>query len=874
MDFKQFTIKSQEAIQNAAELAAAMGSPAVETAHLLKGVFSEDAPISQFLLQRLGVNAQLLDQKLGEELQKLPKVSGGNQQPYLSSAANQAISKSKEYLKTFGDSYVALEHLLLGMLAGSDSIAQLLKNQGVGEKALIEAINKLRKGNKVTDPNAESTYRALEKYSKNLNELAKKGKIDPVIGRDEEIRRVLQILARRTKNNPILLGEPGVGKTAIVEGLAQRIVSGDVPENLKSKTLIALDMGLLVAGAKYKGEFEERLKSVIKEVTDAEGEIILFIDEIHTLIGAGGGGEGAMDAANLLKPALARGELHAIGATTLKEYQKYIEKDKALERRFQAVIVDEPDAADAISILRGIKDKYELHHGVRIKDDAVIAAVELSQRYISDRFLPDKAIDLMDEAAAKLRMEIDSLPQELDELNRRIMQLEIEREAIRRENNKDKEVVLSKEIADLGEKRQSVKAKWESEKAVILGIRHEKEAIEKLKVEGEQAERAGDFGKVAEIRYGKIVEAEKSLEGFKTQLAEMQAGSPLLKEEVDQEDIASVVSKWTGIPLSKMIQSEREKLLHLEDELGRRVAGQQEAIVALSDAVRRSRAGLQDPRRPIGSFIFMGTTGVGKTELAKALAEYLFNDENAMVRIDMSEYQERHAVSRLVGAPPGYVGYEEGGQLTEAVRRKPYSVILLDEIEKAHSDVFNILLQVLDDGRLTDNKGRLANFKNTIIILTTNIGSQLIQERFAEIEDWNREEVIEKTKAEVFDLLKKTVRPEFLNRIDETILFEPLNKRVIRKIVDIQWREIQKRLSESNIEIEATTEVLDYLGEVGFDANFGARPLKRTMQRLILNELSKQILSGYIKNDATVLVDLDADNQVYFKNLGTEVALS
>ena len=873
MDFKQFTIKSQEAIQKAAELATALGSPAVETAHLLKGVFSEDADVSQFLLQRLGVNSKLLDQKLEQELQKLPKVSGGNQQPYLSSAANQAITKSKEYLKTFGDSYVALEHLLLGMLAGTDPIAQLLKNQGVGEKALIEAINELRKGNKVTDPNAESTYRALEKYSKNLNELAKKGKIDPVIGRDEEIRRVLQILARRTKNNPILLGEPGVGKTAIVEGLAQRIVSGDVPENLKSKTLISLDMGLLVAGAKYKGEFEERLKSVIKEVTDAEGEIILFIDEIHTLIGAGGGGEGAMDAANLLKPALARGELHAIGATTLKEYQKYIEKDKALERRFQSVMVDEPDSADAISILRGIKDKYELHHGVRIKDDAVIAAVELSQRYISDRFLPDKAIDLMDEAAAKLRMEIDSLPQELDELNRRIMQLEIEREAIRRENNKDKEVVLSKEIADLGEKRQSVKAKWESEKAVILGIRHEKEAIEKLKVEGEQAERAGDFGKVAEIRYGKIVEAEKSLEGFKTKLAEMQAGSPLLKEEVDQEDIASVVSKWTGIPLSKMIQSEREKLLHLEDELGRRVAGQQEAIVALSDAVRRSRAGLQDPRRPIGSFIFMGTTGVGKTELAKALAEYLFNDENAMVRIDMSEYQERHAVSRLVGAPPGYVGYEEGGQLTEAVRRKPYSVILLDEIEKAHPDVFNILLQVLDDGRLTDNKGRLANFKNTIIILTTNLGSQLIQERFAEMEDWNKEDVLEKTKAEVFDLLKKTVRPEFLNRIDETILFEPLSKRVIRKIVDIQWREIQKRLSESNIQIEATTEVLDYLGEVGFDANFGARPLKRTMQRLILNELSKQILAGYIKNDATVLVDLDAEKQVYFKNLGAEVEL-
>ncbi|MDA1267856.1 MAG: ATP-dependent chaperone ClpB [Bacteroidetes bacterium] len=873
MDFKQFTIKSQEAIQKAAELAAATGSPAVETAHLLKGVFSEDAHISQFLFQRLAVNSQLLGQKLEQELQKLPKVSGGSQQPYLSSAANLALTNSKEYLKTFGDSYVALEHLLLGMMAGSDSIAQLLKNQGVSEKSLIEAINELRKGNKVTDPNAESTYRALEKYSKNLNELAKKGKIDPVIGRDEEIRRVLQILARRTKNNPILLGEPGVGKTAIVEGLAQRIVSGDVPENLKSKTLISLDMGLLVAGAKYKGEFEERLKSVIKEVTDAEGEIILFIDEIHTLIGAGGGGEGAMDAANLLKPALARGELHAIGATTLKEYQKYIEKDKALERRFQAVMVDEPDVADAISILRGIKDKYELHHGVRIKDDAVIAAVELSQRYISDRFLPDKAIDLMDEAAAKLRMEIDSLPQELDELNRRIMQLEIEREAIRRENNKDKEVVLSKEIADLGEKRQSVKAKWESEKAVILGIRQEKEAIEKLKVEAEQAERAGDFGKVAEIRYGKIVEAEKFLEGFKTQLAEMQADSPLLKEEVDQEDIAAVVAKWTGIPLSKMIQSEREKLLHLEDELGRRVAGQQEAIVALSDAVRRSRAGLQDPRRPIGSFIFMGTTGVGKTELAKALAVYLFNDENAMVRIDMSEYQERHAVSRLVGAPPGYVGYEEGGQLTEAVRRKPYSVILLDEIEKAHPDVFNILLQVLDDGRLTDNKGRLANFKNTIIILTTNIGSHLIQERFAEMEDWNKEEVLERTKAEVFDLLKKSVRPEFLNRIDETILFEPLNKQVIRKIVDIQWREIQNRLLESNIEIEATREVLDYLGEVGFDANFGARPLKRTIQRLILNELSKQILAGYIKNDATVLVELDAEKQVYFKNLDAAVEL-
>lgn len=867
MDFKQFTIKSQEAIQKAAELATGSGTPAIETVHLLKGIFAEDENVTDFLFKKLGTNKQLIDQKLDQELAKLPKVSGGNQQPYLSNAANQVLTKAKDYLKTFGDEYVAIEHLLLAILAGSDATAQLLKNQGLAEKPLIEAIKELRKGNKVTDPNAESKYRALEKYSKNLNEMAKKGKIDPVIGRDEEIRRVLQILARRTKNNPILLGEPGVGKTAIVEGLAQRIVSGDVPENLKSKTLISLDMGLLVAGAKYKGEFEERLKAVIKEVTDAEGEIILFIDEIHTLIGAGGGGEGAMDAANLLKPALARGELHAIGATTLKEYQKYIEKDKALERRFQAVIVDEPDAADAISILRGIKDKYELHHGVRIKDDAVIAAVELSQRYISDRFLPDKAIDLMDEAAAKLRMEIDSLPQELDELNRRIMQLEIEREAIRRENNRDKETVLSKEIAELSEKRQSVKAKWESEKAVIMGIRREKEAIDRLKLEAEQAERAGDFGKVAEIRYGKIVEAEKKLESFKSQLAEMQAGSPLLKEEVDQEDIASVVSKWTGIPVSKMIQSEREKLLHLEDELGKRVAGQREAIAALSDAVRRSRAGLQDPKRPIGSFIFMGTTGVGKTELAKALAEYLFNDDNAMVRIDMSEYQERHAVSRLVGAPPGYVGYDEGGQLTEAVRRKPYSVILLDEIEKAHPDVFNILLQVLDDGRLTDNKGRLANFKNTIIILTTNIGSHLIQERFAEMEEWNKEEILEKTKTEVYEMLKKAVRPEFLNRIDETIMFEPLSKDIIRKIVDIQWREIQKRLAEANIEIEATTEVLDYLGEVGFDPNFGARPLKRTMQRLVLNELSKQILSGYIKNDSAVLVDLDADKQVYFKNI-------
>ncbi|WP_200974740.1 ATP-dependent chaperone ClpB [Echinicola sp. 20G] len=865
MDFKQFTIKSQEAVQKAAELCMAEQQQAIEPAHLLKGILSEDESVVDFVFKKLGVNQKLVTQKLEEIINSYPKASG--QQPYLSNAGNQVLTKAKGYLKTFGDEFVAIEHLLLGILSAGDKTSQLLKDQGVTENALIEAIKELRQGNKVTDQNAEAKYRSLEKYSKNLNELAKKGKIDPVIGRDEEIRRVLQILARRTKNNPILLGEPGVGKTAIVEGLAQRIVSGDVPENLKSKTLISLDMGLLVAGAKYKGEFEERLKAVIKEVTDSDGQIILFIDEIHTLIGAGGGGEGAMDAANLLKPALARGELHAIGATTLKEYQKYVEKDKALERRFQAVMVDEPDTADAISILRGIKDKYELHHGVRIKDDAVISAVELSQRYISDRFLPDKAIDLMDEAAAKLRMEIDSLPQELDELNRRIMQLEIEREAIRREKNKDKETVLSKEIAELSEKRQSVKAKWESEKAVIMGIRREKENIDKYKLEADQAERAGDFGKVAEIRYGKITESENKLESFKQQLNDMQKGSPLLKEEVDAEDVAAVVAKWTGIPLSRMLESEREKLLHLEDELSKRVAGQKEAIAALSDAVRRSRAGLQDPKRPIGSFIFMGTTGVGKTELAKALAEYLFNDENAMVRIDMSEYQERHAVSRLVGAPPGYVGYDEGGQLTEAVRRKPYSVILLDEIEKAHPDVFNILLQVLDDGRLTDSKGRLANFKNTIIILTTNIGSSLIQERFANMEDWNKEQVLDETKAEVFELLKKSVRPEFLNRIDETIMFEPLNREITRKIVDIQWKEIQHRLADSGIEIDATREVLDYLGEVGFDPQFGARPLKRTMQRLVLNELSKQILSGYIKNDAAVLVDLDADKQVYFKNV-------
>src|SRR5690606_36255838 len=744
-------------------------------------------------------------------------------QPYLSNAANQVLTKAKDYMKPFGDEFVAIEHLLLAIVAGNDKAAQLLKDQGLSEKPLIEGIKELRKGNKVTDQNAESKYRSLERYSKNLNDLAKKGKIDPVIGRDEEIRRVLQILARRTKNNPILIGEPGVGKTAIVEGLAQRIVSGDVPENLKSKLLVSLDMGLLVAGAKYKGEFEERLKAVIKEVTDSEGEIILFIDEIHTLIGAGGGGEGAMDAANLLKPALSRGELNTIGATTLKEYQKYIEKDKALERRFQQVLVDEPDAADAISILRGIKDKYELHHGVRIKDDAVIASVELSSRYISDRFLPDKAIDLMDEAASKLRIEMDSLPEELDELNRRIMQVEIEREAIRREKDRDKEAVLTREIAELSEKRNSLKARWESEKEIVHGIQREKENIDKLKFEAEQAEKAGDYGKVAEIRYGKIAEAERKLDSLQKSMKEAQGEHSLLKEEVDSEDIAEVVAKWTGIPVARMLQSEREKLLKLEEQLSQRVAGQEEAIKALSDAVRRSRAGLQDPKRPIGSFIVMGTTGVGKTELSKALAEYLFNDENAMVRIDMSEYQERHSVSRLIGAPPGYVGYDEGGQLTESVRRKPYAVILLDEIEKAHPDVFNILLQVLDDGRLTDNKGRVANFKNTIIIMTTNIGSNIIQENFERLTDENYFQILEDTKEEVVSLLKKSVRPEFVNRIDEIIMFRPLSQRDIRKIVDIQVSLIQKRLEENGVRMEVSDNAKNRLATLGFDPQYGAR---------------------------------------------------
>ncbi len=865
MNFDKFTIKSQEALQKSAGIALDRQHQGIEPAHLLMAILETDVNVTDYLFKKLNINKTILNTKLEEILNTFPRVTG--QQPHLTGTTHTVLQKAEKELSTFNDEYIAVEHLLLALLNTTDKTATLMKDVGFEKKALILAIKELRGGAKVTDQNAEDKYRSLERYSKNLNDLAKKGKIDPVIGRDEEIRRVLQILSRRTKNNPILLGEPGVGKTAIIEGMAQRIVDGDVPENLKEKILVSLDMGLLVAGAKYKGEFEERLKAVIKEVIDSDGKIILFIDEIHTLVGAGGGGEGAMDAANLLKPALARGELHAIGATTLKEYQKYIEKDKALERRFQAVVVDEPSVEDSVSILRGIKDKYELHHGVRIKDDAVISAVELSHRYISDRFLPDKAIDLMDEAAAKLRLEMDSMPEELDELNRKIMQLEIEREAIRREKDKDKESTLNKVIAELSESRNTLKARWENEKEAVHGIQREKEHIDRLKFEAEKAEKAGDYGTVAEIRYGKITEAESRLNKLQQAMTERQDGNSLLKEEVDSEDIAEVVAKWTGIPVSKMIQSEREKLLSLEDELSKRVAGQEEAIHALSDAVRRSRAGLQDPKRPIGSFIFMGTTGVGKTELAKALAEYLFNDENAMVRIDMSEYQERHSVSRLVGAPPGYVGYDEGGQLTEAVRRKPYSVILLDEIEKAHPDVFNILLQVLDDGRLTDNKGRLANFKNTIIIMTTNIGSHIIQEKFAVINEANYFEVLENTKELVVDMLKQSVRPEFINRIDDIIMFRPLGKGDIRKIVSIQFELIRKRLDESGIKIDISENALDRLAKIGFDPQYGARPLKRVLQKEILNELSKQILGGKISKASMIYIDLKNEVELEFQNI-------
>jgi len=816
--------------------------------------------VPNYVLKKLSVNETALHGALDAILQRYPRASGN---VYISNSLNQVLQKAGKEAAELKDEYVAVEHLLLALLSSPDQTGALLKDAGLQHAPMVKAIKELRGGANVTDPNAEAKYKSLERYSINLNDLAGKGKIDPVIGRDEEIRRVLQILSRRTKNNPILLGEPGVGKTAIVEGMAQRIVNGDVPENLKTKKIVSLDMGLLLAGAKYKGEFEERLKAVIKEVTDSAGEIILFIDEIHTLVGAGGG-EGAMDAANLLKPALARGELHAIGATTLKEYQKYVEKDKALERRFQSVIVDEPSPEDAISILRGIKDKYELHHGVRIKDDAVISAVELSHRYISDRFLPDKAIDLMDEAAAKLRLEMDSMPEELDELHRKIMQLEIEREAIRREKDAEKESSLTKEIANLSEERNKLKAKWESEKEAVHSLRREKEWIDKLKFEAEQAEKSGDYGKVAEIRYGKIGEAEKRLKALQDKAKGRE--NAMLKEEVDSEDIAESVARWTGIPVAKMLQSDREKLLHLEEELSGRIAGQEEAIKALSDAVRRSRAGLQDPKRPIGSFIFMGTTGVGKTELAKALAAYLFNDETAMVRIDMSEFQERHAVSRLIGAPPGYVGYDEGGQLTESVRRKPYSVVLLDEIEKAHPDVFNILLQVLDDGRLTDNKGRTANFKNTIIIMTTNMGSSLIQENMQKITDDNYFETFEETKDMALDLLKKSIRPEFINRIDEIIMFRPLTVHDIRKIVNLQFALIQNRMRDNGISLSISHAALNRLAKLGYDPQFGARPLKRVMQRELLNELSKKILAGEVSRDSAIHIDLKNETDFVFEN--------
>ncbi|MFI5139109.1 MAG: ATP-dependent chaperone ClpB [Sphingobacteriales bacterium] len=868
MNFNNFTIKAQEAVQKASEIATGNQQQAIEPAHLLKGLLLVDENVITYLLKKLNVNVNRLNETLDQQIGSFPKVSGSN--VYLSSGSNSVLQKATSYLKEFKDEFVSVEHILLGILAVNDKTSSALKDYGVNEKDLKKAIVGLRGDSKVTDQNAEATYNALNKYARNLNEYAESGKLDPVIGRDEEIRRVIQILSRRTKNNPILVGEPGVGKTAIAEGIAFRIIKHDVPESLKTKTVFSLDMGALIAGAKYKGEFEERLKAVIKEVTQSDGEIILFIDEIHTLVGAGGG-EGAMDAANILKPALARGELRAIGATTLNEYQKYMEKDKALERRFQMVQVGEPDTADAISILRGLKERYETHHKVRIKDEAIIAAVEMSQRYISDRFLPDKAIDLMDEAASKLRLEMDSVPEAVDELDRRIMQLEIEREAIKREKDTKKVKELSEEIANISAERDSLRARWQGEKDLVDGINIKVELIENYKLEAEQAERAGDYGKVAELRYGTIVKAQQEVEQLKAALLVNQSDSRMLKEEVTAEDIAGVVSRWTGIPVSKMIQSEREKLLNLEDELHKRVAGQQEAIEAISDAIRRSRAGLQDKKKPIGSFIFLGTTGVGKTELAKALAEYLFNDEGAMIRIDMSEYQERHSVSRLIGAPPGYVGYDEGGQLTEAVRRKPYSVVLLDEIEKAHPDVFNILLQVLDDGRLTDNKGRVVNFKNTIVIMTSNIGSNIIQDNFQDMEDSERDEIIGKTKNQLFELLRKTIRPEFLNRIDEIIMFTPLSRDEITDIVKLQFKQVQNTLAEMGVTLDASEEALDWLAQLGYDPQFGARPLKRVIQKKILNELSKQILAGKVNKDSKIRLDM-FDNQFVFLNAPELVA--
>jgi ATP-dependent Clp protease ATP-binding subunit ClpB len=867
MNINKFTTKSQEAIQLSQQIAQGLGQQQIENEHIFKALLEVDENVTPFLLKKLNVNVSLFKQILESTIQSFPKVSGGD--IMLSRTANATLNEAEILAGKMNDEFVSVEHLVLAIFGSKSKIAQILKDQGVTEKGLKAAIEEMRKGERVTSASAEETYNALNKYAKNLNDLARSGKLDPVIGRDEEIRRVLQILTRRTKNNPMLVGEPGVGKTAIAEGLAHRIVDGDVPENLKDKIIFSLDMGALIAGAKYKGEFEERLKSVVKEVTAAEGDIVLFIDEIHTLVGAGGG-EGAMDAANILKPALARGELRAIGATTLDEYQKYFEKDKTLERRFQKIIVEEPDTESAISILRGIKEKYETHHKVQIKDEAIIAAVELSQRYITNRFLPDKAIDLIDEAASKLRMEINSKPEELDVLDRKIMQLEIEIEAIKREKDESKLKVLGLELANLKEDRNEIYAKWKSEKDVVDNIQAVKTEIEDFKYEAERAERDGDYGKVAEIRYGKIKEAQERLDILVKQLQENQSGTSLIKEVVTREDIAEVVAKWTGIPVMKMLQGEREKLLKLEDELHKRVVGQEEAIEAVSDAVRRSRAGLQDMKKPVGTFLFLGTTGVGKTELAKALAEYLFDDENAMTRIDMSEYQERHSVSRLVGAPPGYVGYDEGGQLTEAVRRKPYSVILLDEIEKAHPDTFNILLQVLDEGRLTDNKGRLADFKNTIIIMTSNMGSQIIQEKFENLKG-GIEATTESAKVEVLGLLKQTVRPEFINRIDEIVMFTPLTHANIAQIVGLQLKSVTKMLAQQGITMDATPEAIDYLSQKGYDPQFGARPVKRVIQREVLNQLSKEILAGTVKTESIILLDA-FDGQLVFRNQGELVS--
>ena len=861
MNFNNLTIKSQEALQIAQQIAQSYGQQQLENEHIFKGILDVDENVTPFILNKLNVNIDLFKKILDSTIQSFPKVSGG--EIMLSRDVNTTLTEANIIAKKMNDEYVSIEHLLLAIFKSKSKVAQILKDQGVTEKDLQAAILEIRKGERVTSASAEETYNALNKYAKNLNELARTGKLDPVIGRDEEIRRVLQILTRRTKNNPLLVGEPGVGKTAIAEGLAHRIVDGDVPENLKDKIIFSLDMGSLIAGAKYKGEFEERLKAVVKEVTLSDGDIVLFIDEIHTLVGAGGG-EGAMDAANILKPALARGELRAIGATTLDEYQKYFEKDKALERRFQKIIVDEPDTESAISILRGIKEKYETHHKVRIKDDAIIAAVELSQRYITNRFLPDKAIDLIDEASSKLRMEINSKPEELDVLDRKIMQLEIEIEAIKREDDKNKLKILSLDLANLKEDRNEIFTKWKSEKDVVDNIQNIKQQIEDFKTEAERAERDGDYGKVAELRYGKIKDAQENLNVLQKQLQENQDGTSLIKEEVTRDDIAEVVAKWTGIPIIKMLQSEREKLLKLEDELHQRVVGQEEAIEAVSDAVRRSRAGLQDMKKPIGTFLFLGTTGVGKTELAKALAEYLFDDENSLTRIDMSEYQERHSVSRLVGAPPGYVGYDEGGQLTEAVRRKPYSVILLDEIEKEQPDTFNILLQVLDEGRLTDNKGRLADFKNTIIIMTSNMGSTIIQENFENLKG-SVEAATEAAKIEVLGLLKQTVRPEFINRIDEIVMFTPLTTANINKIVGLQLKNVIKMLAEQNITMDATPEAIQYLAQKGFDPQFGARPVKRVIQREVLNQLSKDILAGKVGTDSIILLD-SFNSELVFRN--------